>query len=1159
MNEFFFLGPVILKNRNKPFKIPRRQVRALLYRLGVRLEKVPRDSLANMFWPDQPDATARRNLSHLIAHLNRALPDPELLQNSRDYLQLDRNKIWTDTEQFLQLSNFFEGDPDIISLSKAVELYRSPLLSGFSLPGSSQFEEWLLFERQYFELQYLKILNSLIVIWSNEHNYQKAIVSAKKYLSVNELAEDIHKQLMILYAASGDRKSALRQFEICATVLERELGIKPLNETRSIYQSILQDQVPYNKGFIQKQIWLDLPNQEIPLVGRQEILSKFGEVIQNLKLGRGGILLLSGEAGIGKTRLIHDFAIIFEKDVKVISGMCQMQNKTLPYQPIVQALRSIKNIEELKIAVPSIWIGELTRLLPELKSAFQEEPDQPVEPGEARLRLFEALVQVFLGLAKTNGPLVLCIDDLHLADNTTLDWLVYLSKRILQSHLLVLATYRSEDNDAVVDMKLALNRAGVLFEVKLQGLNNFATQEIVSHFLDSDQKMGSFSERLQQSTKGNPFLIIETLRTLKESGKFEQNYENIEMLPLPESICHAVEERLRRLDPISRQILEAAAIMGESFTFDMIHLHSGRSEIEASDGLEVLTTRQFIILNPQHGTYSFQHDLIRRAVKENLNPIRRQLLHRRAGWVLEQLGSNLVELMAYHFDLGGENLKAIYYHELAVKRAENIFAWHEVEFHQDRLLTILERTDPSNSSEDILLKQIQILIDRAHQSHLLGNLRRRNNALAIINELANKSGNPDLLIQSSLHKTTFLNLDAEYEAAIAEAHKALDITNPSGNQITKVSLMNQIGFSHYFLGEPHQALSILKPALSQLNGDDIETRRHLTHTMGYAYFHMGEYERSLQLQEETYNNHQKIGDKNGMAWAGLDIGASYLKLGRQNEAKEYLTTNLDLAGKIGSRSAEAYGLSWLGYWEIIQGNYYNALQLFHKALSLELVLHSTHGRVAAEEGIGLAYYHLSDLIQARHWLKIAIEHAQPIGHIRRFIIALTGLGLVELLEGNLGSSRIQLQDAINAAQSSDCKEGLSRGLSALARVCRLSGDKEAALKNAFRAIKIAKNPNLPSCEIFGQIEAGLALLAKGKPKAALEHTQKAVTLISFAGEAWLGSEEIYHTHSIVLRALGNITAAEECFQQANDGIFAKAKKIPDINLQQKYLQSHKLD
>jgi len=1160
MNKFFFLGPVILKNQNNSFKIPRRQVRALLYRLGVRLEKVPRDSLANMFWSDQPDVNARRNLSHLIAHLNRALPDPELLQNSRDYLQIDRNKIWTDTEEFLQLSNFPENHPDIDALSRAVDLYRSPLLSGFSLPESSQFEEWVSFERQYFELQYLKVLGSLIVYWSSEQNYQKAIAYAKKYLAVNELAEDIHKQLMILYAASGDRQSALRQFELCTTILERELGIKPLKETRSVYQSILQDRLPNKKGFPQKQIWLDLPDQEIPLVGRRGILSKFGEVIQNLQLGRGGILLLSGEAGIGKTRLIHDFAKIFNKDVKVISGTCQMQNKALPYQPLVQALRSLTNIDEIKIAVPSIWIGELTRLLPELKSSTHEELTyQPVEPGEARLRLFEALVQVFLGLTKTNGPLVLCIDDLHLADNTTLDWLVYLSKRILQSHLLVLAAYRSEDNDAVVDVKIALNRAGVLFEVKLQGLNNYATQEIVSHFLDSDQKMGNFSERLQQSTKGNPFLIIETLRTLKESGKFEQNYENIEMLPLPESICHAVEERLRRLDPISRQILEAAAIMGESFTFDMIHLHSGRSEIETSDGLEVLTTRQFIILNPQHGTYSFQHELIRRAVKKNLNPIRRQLLHRRAGWVLEQLGSNLVELMAYHFDLGGENEKAIYYHELAAKRAENIFAWHEVEFHQERLLTILERTDPNKSSEDTLNKQIQILIDCVHQSHLLGNLKKRNNALVKINDLAQESGNPDLFIQSSLQKTTFLNLDAEYETAIAEAQKALDITSQSGNQTTKVLLMNQIGFSHYFLGEPHQALSILEPAVSQLAGDDIATGRHLTHTMGYAYFHMGEYERALQLQEETYKNHQKMGDTNGMAWAGLDIGATYLKLGRQNEAKEHLTTNLDLARKIGSRSAEAYGLSWLGYWEIFQGNYYNALQLFHQALSLEFVLNSTHGRVAAEEGIGLAYYHLGDLNQAHHWLNLAIEHARPIGHIRRFVIALTGIGLVEILTGELTSSRNHLQEAIQAAQKSICKEGLSRGLSALARVCRLSEDTETAFENALSAINIAKDVNLPSCELFGEIEVGLALFSQGKHDVAIEHTQKAVTLMSLAGESWLGCEEIYHAHSVVLRALGNISAADEYLQQAKDSASAKAKRIPDQKQRQRYIQFHSFD
>ncbi len=1160
MYHLFFLGPVILKKENLSFNIPRRQVRALFYRLAVSLEKLPRDTLCDMFWPDHEDATARRNLSHLLAHLHLALPDPELIQSSRDYLQLNRDCLWTDTERFLRLTRPSEEQSTLETLIQAVELYRGPLLAGFSLPGSPRFEEWLFLEGQNFEKNYLKTLDRLIEEWASRREYDKAIAYAQKYLAVNELAEEIHQKLMVFYAASGDRQSALRQFESCTRNLERELGIKPLIETRSIYQSILHGQLLPSQTLYHEQTWLTLPSQKIPLVGRREELSKINNVLENVRSGRGNILLISGEAGIGKTRIIQDFINALSQETLVASGTCQTQNKHLPYQPIVQALRSVLSPEISKMALPPVWTAELTRLLPELRSPLPElSTIFPAEPGEARLRLFEALVQVFLLLSKNHDPLVFLIDDLHNADSTTMDWLVYLSKRIMQSHLLFIGAYRCEETEAVIDLKHALSRVGVLTEIILKGLDHQATGEIINHFIGSEDKEGHFTERLQKSTMGNPFLMIETLRTLKETGKLERDISSINNLPLPESIRQAVEERLRRLKPLSRQILEAAAVFGECFSFDMIHLQSGRSEIETSNGLEESIKRQFISLDSDPCTYSFQHDLIRRAVEETLHPMRQQLLHRRAGWVLEQLDSGSVEALAYHFDMGGENDKAIEYHELAAKRAEALFAWEESERHQARLLVLLDRVDHNYSRIEYMTKRVEILIDRAHQNHLRGNLEKRDKDLALLTKLAEISKNPDLMIKISLQKTIFMNLDAQYEEAIAEAKQSLDFSNNSQDSAVQALLINQIGFGHYFLGEPRQALSVLEPALSKIADTEIETRRHLSHTLGYVYFHMGNYQRALDLQKQTYHCHQEVGDDNGLAWAGLDIGATYLKMGLLNEAKQNLTSSLELARKIGARSAEAYGLSWSGYWEICQGNYFDALQLFHQALSLELGLHSTHGRVAAEEGIGLAYYHLGDFHQAQHWLELASDHAHPIGHIRRYIIALTGLGMVKIQAWQLESSMIYLEKAIKAAKESECNEGLSRALAVLARAYRLCGDGETALEYAARAIQIAREVVLPACLMFGEFESGLAHLALGDPVTAAEHTRAAMELMASAGECWLGAEEIFRAQSLILKSLGNLSASDKYNQQAKDIIDAKAKHIPDPKLRQQYLEIHSFD
>jgi tetratricopeptide (TPR) repeat protein len=226
---------------------------------------------------------------------------------------------------------------------------------------------------------------------------------------------------------------------------------------------------------------------------------------------------------------------------------------------------------------------------------------------------------------------------------------------------------------------------------------------------------------------------------------------------------------------------------------------------------------------------------------------------------------------------------------------------------------------------------------------------------------------------------------------------------------------------------------------------------------------------------------------------------------------------------------------------------------------LELGLHSTHGRVAAEEGIGLAYYHLGDFHQAQHWLELASGHAHPIGHIRRYIIALTGLGMVKIQAWQLESSMIYLEKAIKAAKESECNEGLSRALAVLARAYRLCGDGETALEYAARAIQIAREVVLPACLMFGEVESGLAHLALGDPVTAAEHTRAAMELMASAGECWLGAEEIFRAQALILKSLGNLSASDKYNQQAKDIIDAKAKHIPDPKLRQQYLEIHSFD
>lgn len=1167
------LGPPWVQAGDGLLSVPRRQVRALLYRLAASLEPIPREHLCFHFWPDTSESTARRNLSHLLTHLRRALPGSELLLTPGDHVSLNANRAWSDVVAFEQLcveTGFLRETRFLETLQRAVDLYRGPFLAGFSLPASPEFEAWAAQERRLCERRYLDALADLIEMQAAEGEYEVAITYAQRYLATDELAEDVHRQLIGLYAAAGDRSAALQQFERCAAALERELGVSPLPVTRAIYEHVLEGRLPPLTRPAAKLTWATLPGLDIPLVGRDRALQRLEQAYAYARAGQGQVILISGEAGIGKSRLMQEFATRLQHQALILAGAGQPGEQPLPYQPLAQALRTALGVEpfdefvlseaeglktpRVMLNVQPIWLAEASRLLPELRVL---QPDLPpplsAEPDEARTRLLEALCRTVLGLAAGPRPLLLCLDDLHWADGATLDWLIYLGHRLHSSRLLILGTYRSEEIGAVEALRHSLARLDVLFELRLAGLDTASTLQLLRHLTGPRPGDEALSRRLRESTGGNPFFLLETLRVLIEMGQLPEDLAELEELPLPDSVRQAVDARLARLSPKARQVLQAGAVLGGAFRFELVRRTAGRRELETMDGLDELVARQLLVEQPPG--HRFHHELIRQAVEAALSPVRRQLLHRRVARALEQLEPDGVAVIAHHFNVGGEAENALRYYAQAVERAEALFAWREAERYQGRMLALLDRLDPDCSSPTCLARRAQLLTARAHARFLQGRLAERDADLAKLAALAEASGDRGLRLQTLVHRVRYLNLDAKYEEAVRVAEEGLALAGLLDRDETESRLLAQIGFAHYFLGQPRPALTALESALAVAGEEaDPEMRGRITHILGYVYFHLGDYARSLSYQQEAYACHQAVGDHNRVAWDGLDIGAVHLEMGHLTEAKRYLTESLEMARQVGAQPAEAYGLTLLGCWELHRGGYLSALDRCREALSMQQHLRSEHGSVAAELGMGLASSRLGELAQARRWLKRAVRRARSIAHRRRLAEALVGLGLVEIGAGRLDAARCDLVEAVAVARDSECWESVAAGLAALARAERRRGNVSDALSHARESAVVAQRHKLPVCQTWVEMELGLALFARGDLAEALEHTGRAVAGVSNLHEAWIGSEEVHRAHARVLQALDCTGKAHEQLQLADAIIQAKADRIPDPDRRQHHLQ-----
>lgn len=244
----YLLGPAFVEWQGQPHAIARRQARALLYRLACQDEPVAREELCFTFWPDEPEANGHRHLSHLLSQLRQSLPLPAVVRSKNELVDLDRRLIWSDTAVFWSACT--AGGPgadeggDVRALKQALELYRGPFMTGFSLHGCPEFDAWVKTQRTIYQRVCLDALTAVINAEAKQPNYNRAIFYARRYLHVNELAEDVHRQLMMFHLLAGDRPGALQQYERCVYVLQRELGIEPLPETRAVYRAIMDNRIP---------------------------------------------------------------------------------------------------------------------------------------------------------------------------------------------------------------------------------------------------------------------------------------------------------------------------------------------------------------------------------------------------------------------------------------------------------------------------------------------------------------------------------------------------------------------------------------------------------------------------------------------------------------------------------------------------------------------------------------------------------------------------------------------------------------------------------------------------------------------------------------------------------------------------------------------------
>ncbi|MBW3634219.1 MAG: AAA family ATPase, partial [Chloroflexi bacterium] len=740
------LGPPDVRHGQRCLTFPTRKTLAILVYVLVEGGFQPRDTLTALFWPDSDEVTGRANLRTTLARLREGL---EATTEER-HLVVDRNvvsfDVASDFELDLQLlqsayglarSITSTGRPSgetrqtvVFQLQQATDAWRGEFLEGFSLRDAPDFDEWTSQQREAWRKRMEVVLDRLSLLYADAGSTASAIETADRWVHLNPLEERAYRRLMRLHFTAGDRAAALRAFEACRGMLDKELGVLPDPETSALAERVrIAPRSP--QGSHQPRSLPPASPLDRPLVGRADEFTKLVELYHAASQGRTQAALLQGEAGIGKTRLATEFlGWAVAHGAEVLQGRAFETGARLPYQPLVDALRPRLDQETgLEARLSAVWLTELSRVLPELRDRY---PDLPLPAGDeaaARTRLFEALVRLGQVLAGS-APLVLFIDDVQWADVASLDLLHYAGRRWAQDEtaILLLCCLRSEalaTTPVLDEWLLGLQRDLTVTRIDLGPLTFEDTVQLMQGLttaLDPVPEVTDFARWIFTETSGQPFYVVETLRMVLEhpdvpgseivaagevGGSLPLATSGVgssdSRLPtshpkavLPPSVRQIIQTRLAPLPQTARDLLAAAAILGQGFSFELLCHVARLTENEALPALDTVLRSHLLReideteIPTGEGRYIFAHDKIRDVVYREAGEARRRVFHRRALEVLREAGAPAAEL-ARHALAAGLDEPALQFSVAAGDEAMRLLAVRDAAAHFERAITLAER------------------------------------------------------------------------------------------------------------------------------------------------------------------------------------------------------------------------------------------------------------------------------------------------------------------------------------------------------------------------------------------------------------------------------------------------------------------------------------
>lgn len=1079
--ELRLLGPPSLVGQGRTVLLERKPAALLAY---LALEgPTPRSKLAGLLWPESSEASARNNLRQTLFTLRRY---PGLFEGS-DPLSLSP-LVHSDVTELQSLVASGHGHP----------LLEHPgeLLQGHDYDDCPEFEEWLIYERERLQELRIEALNLITERLEREGKLAEALSWAQKLLEEDPVSEAAHRRVMRLHYLLGDRAAALRAYVRCVEVLQRELGVEPLEETRTLAQEIERGGLAPRPATIRKRIPLSVERPPV-LVGREREWALMEQAWE-----RGELIVICGEPGMGKTRLALEFAASKGQPI-VFSG--RPGDASVPYATHARAFRQLLGEKpDLELAT---WVRrELSRILPELAG---EEPP-PLQSEADKLRFFDAHGEL-LRLAG-QGAAAWVLDDLHFFDLPSLEVAFYLAGKpgLLPR---VIQTYRSGELPPGVDKWVRqLEEAGMLRSIRLEPLSEEAVRLLLLELRIPG--LERHLDSLMSLTGGNPLFLLETIRHLIETDRLEQGWSG--QGGLPGKVGSIISHRLEGLSTEALQLARLVGVAGSDFSLEFAARLLGRDLLSLLPAWEELERAQLV----RGGRFS--HDLILEAVVAGMPQGVGALLHRRVASWLAQEKANPARV-AEHWLAGGEPERAVPFLLEAARRAEHASLLGEaLRFYRQAAQILQDHGTPEQMfdvQEAIAIVRLRLEPAESHQ--------------ALLEPLFDLARTPHQKARAHYARASALLRTGRGELVEEAARSGYELALQSGDLSLEARLLTSLASAQWLKGQPGETLALLEQALALY--ERLGDHEELAANQGRLAIVLD----ALERHREALEHHRKaevalrhLGNEYRLLIVLNNQAVSLGALGYKRRVCEVLQEAMGLMDTLQGVGELAVSVPMLlGDALRDLGDYGGALHYLE--LAHARAKEQPYWRVGfLARALALTYLELGQPARAQSLLEAL--HPEALQPDQRSFLRLAWLRLAQWrgyearellreLEAELGPSQ-SLQAAFYATGAAllSPEEGLSW---------------------ARRALELSQQADLGGLRIVAHTCVAQALLALSRPEEALPHARAALELHATYDPSDFYWGEVLLAHARTLEALKHPEAASHR-RQAQNWVGQTAERVP---------------